>query len=72
MPMTEDAARTKWCPMVRCGSGDDNSAVNCVINPAYPDARSPQYARCIASGCAMWRFEAGRTFGHCGLRGFST
>ena len=68
--MTEDEAKTKWCPMVRefsQGEGPANSHVG---------GRNPSYARCIASDCALWvRADKneidGNGFsalaGHCGL-----
>ena len=42
--MTEDEAKTKWCPM----------AVNntCTRNPR---GEIPDGAKCVASDCMMWR-----------------
>jgi len=47
--MTEDEARTKWCPMVRIsieGHGSYNQ---------YSDGDIPEMCNCIASNCMMWR-----------------
>ena len=70
--MTEQEARTKWCPMVRIGR-------NRYIS--LPDILSDK-CKCIASGCMMWRWvPAGeyidgdrlvhqwRTDGYCGIGG---
>ena len=55
--MTEDQAKTKWCPMVRMngaearfGGAPLGPALNCT---SYN--RNPKEANCIASGCMMWR-----------------
>jgi hypothetical protein len=72
--MTEDEAKTKWCPMVRNG-----------VNRNYPRQgyqgeigdNNPPYSKCIASDCMMWRVtrnhnsETGESFvtGYCGLGG---
>lgn len=77
---TTEQAKKLWCPMVRATSGTDEPG-NAGNSPAF---RTPTYARCIASQCAMWRwntpaggryvsespadFEARRT-GYCGLAG---
>lgn len=42
--MTEDEAKTKWCPMFRRAGGGDNS-----------DADGGRRTKCIASECMMWR-----------------
>ena len=69
MVLTEDEAKTKWCPQVRVG--ESYRAVNMRIN--Y------DLITCIASGCMMWRWEAVNTApglgvvkptkGYCGLAG---
>lgn len=74
--MTEQEAKTKWCPMVRhplfrTMEGDNNLSVN---REGYGDT-------CIASSCALWvttdsecksRYPGDpdaviRKAGHCGL-----
>lgn len=45
--MTEDEAKTKWCPMVRCDEMHNRGQAN------RPDGSY----NCIASGCMMWRWD---------------
>jgi len=71
--LTEEEAKTKWCPMVRLHAG--NGAV-CNV---YSDGDIPEFSNCIASDCMMWRekkevtdMEDGREtklrfHGYCGL-----
>lgn len=77
--MTEDEARTKWCPMVRYL--DFNGSI---INNRgqYLEGVYPNTMECIASDCMLWRWmdtnvddgKGGtkrdtRTYGFCGLAG---
>lgn len=69
--MTENDAKSKWCPMARTtfaeyppgnrdfSHGQGGIAVNA----------NPEYARCIASECACWVWDGNNSFviGHCGL-----
>jgi hypothetical protein len=59
--MTEEEAKTKWCPMLRKGPlGTARNAPEDVPNT------------CIGSVCMMWRFEPGTReewHGYCGLAG---
>lgn len=55
--VTEEEAKKKWCPMVRCaGIDDDDEAVrgagNCDVL-----SRNPEDCRCIASDCMAWRWS---------------
>lgn len=79
--MTEDDAKTKWCPMVRFKSAETGSG------PAFNRGGSPDdwhILNCIGSRCMAWRaemvdanddpkdiearwIESGR--GYCGLAG---
>lgn len=66
--MTEDEAKTKWCPMVRSSDTDQT------VDNAYISDRNPSYSRCIGSDCMMWRWkldvrfaETSKTDGYCGL-----
>ena len=71
--MTEDEAKTKWCPMVRSSDADQT------VDNAYISDRNPSYSRCIGSDCMMWRlFERhyldnvppkSSIQGYCGLAG---
>ena len=69
--MTEDKAKTKWCPMVRSSIGSPGWIASVNIIPG--DDGSPMHAKCIASGCMMWRRHCdGRALmntGYCGLAG---
>jgi hypothetical protein len=74
--VTEDDAKKKWCPMVRCES--DDMVSNSFDMADNPRGRNPDYSLCIASDCMMWREdltmkEAQNGFhaleGHCGLGG---
>lgn len=59
--MTEDEAKTKWCPMAR----PDNQTA---ANRRYVDGEAMKNSRCLGSGCMMWRWS-GKTTGYCGLAG---
>lgn len=52
MILTEDEARTKWCPFVRYNSGEiaEEPGVN-----RHGQLKNPNYAGCIASECMAWR-----------------
>ena len=68
--MTEDQAKTKWCPMTRFKM--DEVAVNRHNGtPGKIDVQfNPPYARCIASECMMWRWwQIEANNGYCGLAG---
>lgn len=68
--MTEEQARTKWCPMVRFSmSEDDNNSCN-------NRTLSPEVRNCIAYDCMMWRTARKSStdkpiveVGYCGLAG---
>jgi hypothetical protein len=65
--MTEDEAKTKWCPMVRAPSSaieNHNTGIN----------RESADFNCIASACMMWLWVDGlrgarNANGCCGLGG---
>lgn len=65
MRVTEQEAKTKWCPQVRAsqGVGDANA---CNAGTSEGD-RVPTYSRCVGSECMMWRWghEPHRTFWGC-------
>jgi len=65
MMMTEEEAKTKWCPMVRVAHATTDIAVN----------RASEYShtRCLASECMMWQWKDKSDLqgtiprGYCGL-----
>lgn len=65
MIVTEEEAKTKWCPEVRTGL-TAGMAVNHHISGDVHDE-----TRCIASGCMMWRWlhhpgDSEKPAGFCG------
>jgi len=67
--MTEDEARTKWCPFAFAALSPSGPAVNRIVGddrPPLPKAGT----QCIASDCMMWRSVPGFPInGFCGLAG---
>jgi hypothetical protein len=63
--MSEEEARTKWCPMVRIMLGHDNQAWQglSVTNRGVTFS-GPQDCMCIGSNCMMWR---SRERSHCSV-----
>ena len=66
--MTEDEARTKWCPMARVGQLA-STGINIV---AREDADYYKHNLCMASDCMMWVEDTAppitnSNHGHCGL-----
>jgi hypothetical protein len=54
--MTEDEARTKWCPMFRASiSVGPTDASEIVTNQDHN--ADHRLGRCLASGCMAWRHE---------------
>jgi hypothetical protein len=54
--MTEDEARTKWCPFARViENGSASGAHNRVQLPTGRDVRVPVAGFCLASTCMAWR-----------------
>jgi hypothetical protein len=69
MIVTEDKARTLWCPMARLIIDSDGSYNRSETGePDHPRLFVPPSSRCLASGCAMWR-QHDETKGYCGLAG---
>lgn len=56
--MTEQEAKTKWCPMVR-------------IDAIVVGDEIHRRGACIGSGCMMWRYDGENEprHGRCGLAG---
>lgn len=70
--MTEDEAKTKWCPMVRTGL-----VAGMAVNAHVTDDKGKlgdiyEETRCRASACMMWRWHhtaKPHMLGFCGLAG---
>lgn len=66
--MTEEEAKTKWCPHVRVIGIDEEgpgNSWNC-------EEVKPMGSSCIASGCMAWRWinpDSETPDGYCGLAG---
>lgn len=55
MILTEEQARTKWCPFVRFhGTPSDDSISN---RHGWFDNDNPGMSRCIGSVCMAWRMK---------------
>ena len=69
--MTEEEARTKWCPFVRLSIAANPGVA---FNIWSGDDGDPMRATCIASQCMAWRWDfTGSSLAHhegyCGLAG---
>jgi len=72
--MTEDEAKTKWCPFARIADPNAPTGGNTYINKI--DGVAP---RCIGSDCMAWRSKPDKLYerdpdkypllGYCGLAG---
>jgi hypothetical protein len=74
--MTEEDAKTKWCPFVRAVACCDQTWANRPLDgPEDTGLFRDEKTRCIASACMAWRWasnsEEGRKIygGFCGLAG---
>ncbi len=65
--MTEDEAKTKWCPMIRFSLGEVAHYSN---REEVADASNAK-SRCIGSACMMWRISH-RMYSKIGADGFPT
>ena len=71
--MTEDEAKTKWCPFARCVAGKElltgaqtSSETPTFNRVALPDGYTiPHGAKCAASACMVWQWS--RTPGQAAL-----
>lgn len=75
--MTEDEARTRWCPFARVLATVD-SAPAAVNRFLAPESEGPEiFTACIASECMAFRwsvddpeaYDKGQAPGYCGLAG---
>lgn len=75
--MTEEEAKTKWCPFVRASGADGEWHTN---RPSIADVEAKGFDLCCGSACMAWRWEIapeevepewGRPnpTGYCGLAG---
>lgn len=83
--MTEDEAKTKWCPFARiiCDSIDGKTHVGpfnrMTLNTKPDETRIPPSGNCIGSDCMAWRIKDYGLdkennpvpYGYCGLAGIS-
>lgn len=72
--MTEQEAKTRWCPFVRHadtgGSFNRGSEQDNAVNAGRSQGACP--CRCIGSECMAWRWSSRvREDGYCGLAGVS-
>lgn len=76
--MTDDEAKTKWCPFVRYSASSSSYPTanrwKQSAPPEEPHALNPVPCRCIAADCMAWRWcesaKAGADeHGFCGLAG---
>ena len=63
--MTEQEARSKWCPMGRVLGGVNKGT----YNRMEEDGEGSGLSLCLASDCAMWVWDKYKyeIQGHCGL-----
>lgn len=55
-PMTEEEAKTKFCPLMRIfPAGDFWVSTSGTEYPAYPALRMGGLTRCVGSGCMAWK-----------------
>jgi hypothetical protein len=72
MLMTEQEAKTKWCPMARVDVGGEGvAAVNRreVRTKQAGDTWAGLNSNCIGSGCMVWCNGHASGKGYCGLAG---
>lgn len=71
MIVTEDLAKTKWCPLVRFEIGPVNSSAwqGVAYTNRGEELKPPEACCCIASDCMMWviHYRDGKVLGYCGL-----
>lgn len=75
--MTEEEAKTKWCPHVRTVIGRVTSGISvhsAIVGNAYDAKRITKETVCIGSACMAWRYvdeviNLPTSPGYCGLAG---
>jgi len=70
--MTEEEAKTKWCPFARVVSSikREEERARPAINRV--GGRVDDQCLCLASGCMAWRRRGARDNGYCGLAGIES
>jgi hypothetical protein len=72
MKLSEQVAKTKWCPFARSTDGGDDEQEAVSVNRTRNGAPDP-WCLCIASKCMAWRWKdeppEGDGTGWCGLAG---
>lgn len=70
MMLTEEEAKTRWCPFARAVAPVVDTSANVIggtpANRGSGGAPDPD-CRCLASGCMAWRKPSGSQKGYCGL-----
>ena len=56
MLVTEEDARSKWCPAARTGAYSDRGPMGAVTTNRDPRIEVSQSCLCLASDCAAWRW----------------
>ena len=73
--MTEDEAKTKWCPHTRQAVAIDckewSQMTATTSNRNLPGGAEVDGCNCIAAGCMAWRrfYDTGDAIGYCGAFG---
>lgn len=68
MTLTEDEAKTKWCPMARVPILDCSRAIPVTVAANRDHYGDPTASGCcIASGCMLWTWDQWQERGRCGL-----
>ncbi len=73
--MTEDEAKTKWCPAYRFSAAISPAGDRDGCDNRRSEDKPETQAKCIGSACMAWRWSARNTVGmrdsakrgHCGL-----
>jgi hypothetical protein len=69
--MTEEEAKTKWCPFARNLVTLDNAEGNPFFVASANRFSEVKMSPCIASSCMAWRSVFGDS-GYCGMAGKTT
>jgi len=69
--MTEEEAKTKWCPMARVIESANDPSFNRIQYKDKDDVEVAHGSYCIATDCMMWEWLElpGEGEGYCGFKG---